>query len=63
MLQPVANDAGALLAISGPLFREAVVSHVVALDAERVPNDLGGEVAVVAVDRLLDKVGHGYASH
>jgi hypothetical protein len=22
-------------------------------------NDLGGAVAVVAVDRLLDKVGHG----
>jgi hypothetical protein len=48
----------ALLAISWPLLREAVVGHVVALDAERIPDDLGGAVAVIAVDRLPDKVGH-----
>ena len=29
------------------------------LDAERILDDPGGSVAVVAVDRLLDKVGHG----
>ena len=52
-LQPVADDAGALLAISRPLLREAVVGHVVILDAERVPDNLGGPVAVIAVDRLL----------
>jgi len=33
--------------------------HVVALDAERVSDDPGGAVGVVAVDRLLEKVGHG----
>jgi hypothetical protein len=48
----------ALLVISGPLLREAVVGNVVAIDAECVSDNLGGEVAVVAVDRLLDKVGH-----
>jgi hypothetical protein len=31
------------------------------LDAERVPDDLGGSVRVVAVDRLRKKVGHVYA--
>ena len=29
------------------------------LDAERILDDLGGSVGVVAVDRLLEKVGHG----
>jgi hypothetical protein len=29
------------------------------LDAERILDDPGGSVAVVAVDRLLEKVGHG----
>jgi len=57
-LEPITDDASAHLAIFWPLFREAVVGNVVALDAERVPNDLGGEVAVVAVDRLLDEVSH-----
>jgi len=62
-LRPVANDPSAHLAISRPHFREAVVGHVVALDAERVLNDLRCPVAVVAVDCLFEKIGHGYASH
>jgi hypothetical protein len=33
--------------------RKAVVDHVIPLDAERVLDELGGAVAVVAVDRLL----------
>jgi hypothetical protein len=38
-------------------FREAVVSHVVGFDAERVLDDLGSAVAVVAValDKLLSQ--------
>jgi hypothetical protein len=32
-----------------------LVHYVVALDAERVLDDLGGAVAVVAVDRLLKR--------
>ena len=35
---------------------KAVVHHVVALDAERVLDELGG---AVAVDRLLEKIDHG----
>jgi hypothetical protein len=38
------------------------VDHVIALDAQRVLNDLGGAVVVIALDRLLDKIGCGYAS-
>ena len=34
------------------------VDDVIALDAERVPDDPGGAVSVVAVDRLCEKVGH-----
>jgi hypothetical protein len=34
------------------------VGHV-AFDAERVLDDLGGAVAVVAVDRLLKQIGQG----
>jgi hypothetical protein len=51
--------ADAPLAISRPSRREAIVHHVIALDAECVPDHLGGAVSVVAVDRLLEKVGHG----
>jgi hypothetical protein len=32
------------------------------LDAERILDDPGGSVAVVAVDRLLEKVSHGTPS-
>ena len=49
-LEPLADVAGAPLAIGRPSRREAVVHHVVALDAERVPDHLGGAVSVVAVD-------------
>jgi len=41
-LQPITDDTGAQLVIGWPLFREAVVGHVVAFDAECVPNNLGG---------------------
>ena len=58
MLQPIADDESALFAISGPLFRETVVGHIVALNAECVPDNLGGKVAIVAVDRLLDEVSN-----
>jgi hypothetical protein len=56
--QPFANDASAALAIVRPTLREAIVDDVVALDAERVVDDPGGAVAIVAVDRLLENVGH-----
>jgi len=59
LLQPIADDAGALLAILGPGLREAVIGHVVRFDAERALDDLGGAVAVAAADFLLEKVGHG----
>jgi hypothetical protein len=52
-LQPLADVPGALLTIGWPFLRKAVVNHVIALDAERVLNDPGGAVAVVAVDRLV----------
>jgi hypothetical protein len=48
--------------VSGPLFREAVVGNVVAIDAECVSDNLGGKVAVVAVDRLLKKIGRLWAA-
>ena len=53
-LEPLADVTGAALAISRPSRREAVVYHVIALDAERVSNDPGRLVRVVAVDRLLE---------
>jgi hypothetical protein len=36
----------ALLAIRRPIFRKAIVDHVITLDAERVLDDLGGAIAV-----------------
>jgi hypothetical protein len=56
-LQPSADDGSALLVVGRPGLREAVVDNVVALDAERVLNDLGGAVGVVAVNRLFDQIG------
>jgi hypothetical protein len=47
--QPFANDASAELAIVRPSLREAIVDDVVALDAERVLDDPGGAISVVAV--------------
>jgi len=61
-LQPFTDDVSTLLAISWPFLREAVVGDVVALDAERVPDNLGCAVAVIAVDCLLKKVRLGYTS-
>jgi SOS response associated peptidase (SRAP) len=45
-LEPVADDAGTLLAFRWPVSGEAVVRHLVGFDAECIPNDLGGAVAV-----------------
>ena len=56
-LQPFADDPGALLAVARPRLREDVVGHVVALYAERFLNELGGMIAVIAVDCLLEEVG------
>jgi hypothetical protein len=47
--QPLADDARTPLAISRPSRREAIVDDVVALDAERVLDDPGGAISVVAV--------------
>jgi hypothetical protein len=58
-LQPVANDAGALLAISWPGLREGVVHHVVGFDAKGLLDELGSLIAVVAADGLFEQVGHG----
>jgi hypothetical protein len=61
-MQPFTDDISALLAISWPFLREAAAGHVVAFDTERVPDDLGGAVAVVAIDCLFKKVRHECAS-
>jgi hypothetical protein len=53
-LQPLADNTGAPLAIARPCFRKYVVSDVVALDVERVLNDLGSAIAIATVDRLFD---------
>ena len=50
------------LTIFRPVLREAVRDYVVASIPERVLNDPGSTVGVIAVDRLLEKVGHVYAS-
>jgi hypothetical protein len=57
-LQPLANDARALLAILRPVFRETIIHYVVALDAKRVLDDLGGAVAVVTLDGLVMGTAH-----
>ena len=46
-LQPFADDPGTLLTVARPSLREDVVDHVIALNAERGLNELGGGVAVV----------------
>jgi hypothetical protein len=43
-------------------FREAVIGAIIALDAERGLNDLGGAIAVVVVDSLVEQIGHGVYS-
>ena len=47
----------ALLPYTSPIF--SPLATFVALDAERVLDDLGGAVAVVAGDGLFEQVGHG----
>src|SRR6476646_2618544 len=42
-------------------FRKHVVGHVRERDAERVLNDLGGAVTVLAVVFFFEKLGHLYA--
>ena len=54
-LQPTADDASAHLAIGRPILRETMVHNVVGFDAECVLDDLGGAIAVVAVDGLLER--------
>ena len=57
-LQPLADDASAPLAIGRPSLGKDVGGDVVRLDAERVLNDLGGPIAVVAVDGSFQQVTH-----
>jgi len=46
----------------GQVFGEDVVDNVVALNAERFPNKLGGMIAVVRIDCLLKQIGNGVYS-
>jgi hypothetical protein len=57
-LQPVADGAGALLAIGWPALREAVIHHVVGFDAEGFLDEFGGAVAVFAADGLDPGAAH-----
>ena len=52
------TDASALLAIGRPSPGKDVVGNVVQLGAERVLNDLGGSIALVAVDGSFQQVTH-----
>jgi hypothetical protein len=54
--QPLADNAGALLAIGWPRFWKDVVRNIFGLDAERVLDGLGGVIAVVGVDRLSSRL-------
>jgi hypothetical protein len=58
-LEPLTDVPGALLMVRGPILREAIIDHVIAFDAERVLNDPGGLVCVIAVDRLREKIAYG----
>src|SRR5581483_6332294 len=56
---PVAcDDAGSDFPVFRPSLWEAVVCHVVALDAERALDDLGGFFGVVAAYGLVKQVRH-----
>ena len=55
-LQPLADNASALLTIDRPCFGKDVVGNVVRLDAKRVLNDLCGPIAVVTVDGSFQQV-------
>ncbi len=52
--QPLTDDAGALLAISRPVLREAIPSHIIGFDTEGFLYDLGGAIAIVGADGLFE---------
>ena len=56
-MEPVADGAGAFLAFRWPV-PEAEISQFVAFNTKRVHNNLGGVIAFVAVDCLLEKISH-----
>jgi hypothetical protein len=58
----LADDPSALLTVARPAFRKDVVDNVIALNAKRGLNELGGMIAVIRVDSLLKQVGHGVYS-
>jgi hypothetical protein len=47
-----------LLAIGRPRLWKHVVRHFIGFDAERISDQLGGIIAVIAVSCLFEKVGH-----
>jgi hypothetical protein len=57
-LQP-ADDMGALLSVSRPDFRKAIVDDVIVLDPEGVLHQLRCRITSVAVNCLAEKVGQG----
>ena len=57
-LVPFADDRSPPFAIHWPFLGEAVVRNIVGFDTERVLDDLGRSLAVVAVDCLFQKIGH-----
>jgi hypothetical protein len=59
-LQPIPNNPCSLLAVAWPPFWEAIVCDLVALNAKRILNNLGGAVAVVSADCLFEKVGYAW---
>ena len=60
-LQP-ADDMGALLPVSRPDFRKAIVDDVIVLDPEGVLHQLCCRITIVAVNCLAEEVGHGVYS-
>ena len=62
-LQPLTDYAGTSFTIGRPSLRKNVIDDAIRFDAERVLNDLGSAVSVVAVDRLLEKIAHGVRLH
>jgi hypothetical protein len=53
---------GALLSVSRPDFRKAIVDDVIVLDPEGVLHQLRCRITIVAVNCLTEKVGHGVYS-
>ena len=52
--EPLTDDAGALLAFSRQILREAIPSDIVGFGAEGLLYDLGGAIAVVGADGLFE---------